>query len=170
MLPAVSFGERDYLIILAALLFGRLMDLVSTRVATPTMLLEGNPIARRLGWRWGVVVNLGMCFGLAFWPLAGVIVTTTSLLVASRNFKGAWMMRSMGEERYLIFMLNQMRVTSRGLLLVCLLGETLLVGAIGAVLIAFSPEPSIPLGVGGGILAYAVAVLFYSCLSLWKAR
>jgi len=170
MMPSVSFGERDYLIILAALVFARGMDFASTWVATPNMMLEGNPIAKRLGWRWGTMVNVAMCFALAFWPLAGVIVVTTSLLVAARNFKSAWMMRTMGEERYLVFMLNQMHVASRSLMMLCLLGETVLMATIGVAVMAFSPAPSIPFGVGGGIVAYAVAVLFYSCLSLWKAR
>ena len=107
MALTMTFGDRDYLIILVALIGARLLDFASTWVATPNLLLEGNPIARRLGWRWGLVVNVLFCLGLAFWPVAGVIVVTTSLLVAARNFKGAWLMRAMGEERYLVFMLNQ---------------------------------------------------------------
>ena len=169
-MPEVSFGERDYLIILAALMTARGMDFFSTWVATPNMVLEGNPIARRLGWRWGIVVNVALCFALAFWPVAGVIVVTTSLLVAARNFKSAWMMRTMGENRYLGFMLNQMELASRRLVLLCLLGETMPVAVIGVAVMVFSPVPSIPFGVGGGFMAYAIAVLFYSCLSLWKAR
>ena len=170
MTADVAFGDRDYLIILGALTFSRAMDFLSTWVATPNLVLEGNPIARRLGWRLGIVVNVGTCFLLAFWPLAGVIVVTTSLLVAARNFKSAWIMRSMGEDRYLVFMLNQMQVTPRPLFLFCLLGETGLMAAIGAVLLGFSVEGSMPFAMGAGFVAYAVAVLFYSCLSLWKAR
>ena len=29
------------------------MDFLSTWVATPNLVLEGNPIAKKLGWRWG---------------------------------------------------------------------------------------------------------------------
>ncbi|MBL6763898.1 MAG: hypothetical protein ISQ14_03005 [Verrucomicrobiae bacterium] len=170
MTADVSFGDRDYVIVLLALLLARALDFFSTWVATPNLVLEGNPIARKLGWRLGIVVNGGTCLVLAFWPLAGIIVVTTSLLVAARNFKSAWMMRSMGEDRYLVFMLNQMSVTPRSLLLVCLLGETLLMAAIGAALLAFSGVASVPFAIGAGFVAYAVAVLFYSCLSLWKAR
>jgi len=51
MALTMTFGDRDYLIILVALIGARLLDFASTWVATPNLLLEGNPIARRLGWR-----------------------------------------------------------------------------------------------------------------------
>lgn len=170
MALSVTFGDRDYLIVLAALFGARMADFLSTWVATPNLVLEGNPIARRLGWRLGVAVNAALCFALAFWPLAGVIVVTTSLLVAARNFKSAWMMRVMGEERYLAFMLNQMRLTPPWLFLLCLVGETSLMSLIGVALLLFSPAGTAPFAIGVGFIAYAVAVLFYSCLSLRKAR
>lgn len=170
MLTVLTFGDREYLIFLTVLVGCRLMDLISTWVATPNLVLEGNPVARRLGWRLGLVVNAGMCLMLAFWPMATIIVATTSLLVAARNFRTAWLMRSMGEERYLIFMLNQLRVTPPSLFLFCLVGETGLMAVIGAGLMAFSSAATVAFSVGAGFIAYAVAVLFYSCLSLWKAR
>ena len=63
-----------------------------------------------------------------------------------------------------------MKIVPMSLFLVCLLGETLLMAGVGAALLAFSPAPSVPFAVGIGFIAYAVAVLFYSCLSLWRAR
>ena len=170
IVQSVPFGAYEYNIMLGALLFGRGADILSTWVATPNLMLEANPLARLLGWRWGLVFNLALCFSLACFPLPAVVVVTTSLLVAARNFKTAWLMRAMGEERYLVFMLNQVNTVNRRLYVFCLLAEGLLTAIVGVVVAYYSKVPSIPLGIGGGIVAYAVAVVFYSCLSLWRSR
>src|SRR5215468_3747586 len=94
------FGSRYYLLTLGLLLLARGMDVLSTWVATPNLVLEGNPVAKLLGWRWGVPLNLLVCFALAFWPLPAIVLSTTSILVAARNFQSAWLMRTLGEEAY----------------------------------------------------------------------
>ena len=96
----VPFASRDYFITLGLLAFARGMDFLSTWFATPTLALEANPLAKRLGWKWGIAFNLLLCVAAAHWPLAGLIVVTTSLLVAARNFKSAWLMRALGEVDY----------------------------------------------------------------------
>src|SRR5438445_9241756 len=94
----LPFGSRYYLLTLGLLLVCRGMDILSTWVATPNLVLEGNPIAKKLGWRWGLPINFALCFTLAFWPLPAIVISTTSALVAARNFQSAWLMRSLGEE------------------------------------------------------------------------
>ncbi len=47
------------------------MDFLSTWVATPNLVLEGNPIAKKLGWRWGIPLNLALCFGVRLLAAAG---------------------------------------------------------------------------------------------------
>ena len=87
MEDAIPFASRLYFIMLALLLFARGMDFLSTYIATPNLVLEGNPLAKRLGWRWGILANLALSFGLAFWPLPAIVICTTSVLVAARNFQ-----------------------------------------------------------------------------------
>src|SRR3954469_103171 len=94
------FGGRDYCLLFLLLVFARGMDFLSTWIATPNLVLEGNPVAKKLGWRWGIPLNLAICLLLAFSFVSAVAVTTTSVLVAARNFQSAWLMRSMGEEVY----------------------------------------------------------------------
>src|SRR3954447_2714124 len=96
----ISFGSTHYWLLLLALMLSRGMDILSTRVATPNLVLEGNPIAKLLGWKWGGLVNLVICFCTAMWPLPAIVISTTSVLVAARNFQQAWLMRSLGEENY----------------------------------------------------------------------
>ena len=164
----VPFASSDYFITLGLLVFARGMDFLSTWFATPTLALEANPLAKRLGWKWGIAFNLLLCGALAHWPLPGLMVVTTSLLVAARNFKSAWLMRALGETGYAMLVCDAMSRSSRRSYLVSVLGETLLVGFVGGAVVASSVWPSVPLAVGMGMVAYAVAVAFYSLLGVWR--
>jgi hypothetical protein len=167
---ALSFGSSDYLRLVALLLFGRGADFLSTWVATPNLVLEGNPVAKKLGWKLGALVNLALCFGLAFWPATALAAVTASLLVAAHNFHLAWLMRSMGETAFRLWFVERMAETRLPLCLACLLGETGATGLVGAGLLHWSPEDSVPFAIGCGIVAYAFILLFYTSLSLWRLR
>ncbi len=170
----VAFASRNYFIFLAILAFSRGADFLSTWVATPHLVLEGNPIAKWLGWKWGAVVNVVLITTLALWPLSAIVVSTASVLVAARNFQSAWLMRSMGEELYREWYSQRMSETRITLYLFCLAGNTLLFAGLGVALILFSTIQDyvliVPLGIGMGILAYAVAVIIYTLLSVWRSR
>src|ERR1051325_6491555 len=130
----VPFGSPYYLVLLAVLLFARAMDFISTRVATPNLVLEGNPIAKKLGWGWGIAVNIAVSFLVSFWPLTAIAFSTMSALVAARNFQSAWLMRSMGEELYRDWHIARLQETPITLYLFCLGGNTLLVAIVGVAL------------------------------------
>src|SRR5437870_1222694 len=122
------FGSKEYCIMLGALFFARGMDILSTWMATPNLVLEGNPIAKILGWRWGLPINAGICFVLGFWPLPAIVLSTTSVLVAARNFQSAWLMRSMGEEAYRDWHVARIQETRVTVFLLSLAGNTLQIG------------------------------------------
>jgi len=145
------------------------MDFLSTWVATPNLVLEANPIARKMGWRVGLLFNVVICILFAVWPLPSVAVTTTSIMVASRNFQSAWLMRSMGEHEYRAWMGARIRGSPRGLFLFCLCAQTALVGFVGTALMYFSGINLVPLGIGLGMITYAIAVLVYSFLAVRRA-
>ncbi|MST93775.1 MAG: hypothetical protein EXS33_00625 [Pedosphaera sp.] len=165
----IPFGSRDYWYFLAAIVFARGMDFLSTWIATPRLKLEANPIAKFLGWKWGIALNVLLAPLLACWPLAAVIVGTTSVLVAARNFQSAWLMRAMGEDEYRRWMCDRMHEGSLRLFVTCLLAQTFLVAMVGAVLIWFTAQ-LVPFGIGVGIVGYALAVGFYTLLSVWRLR
>ena len=167
---AIPFASRLYFIMLALLLFARSMDFLSTWIATPNLVLEGNPLAKKLGWRWGILANLALGIGLAFWPLPAIVICTTSVLVAARNFQSAWIMRSLGEISYRDWHVERFRRTHLGLYLLCLFGQTVLTAVVGAAIIYFSGLSPIPVAIGLGVVAYAGAVLFYTLLSVWRMR
>lgn len=171
---AIPFASRDYFIFVAVLTFARGMDFLSTWVATPHLVLEGNPVARWLGWKWGAVVNVVLITTLALWPLSAIVVSTASMLVAARNFQSAWLMRSMGEEAYRAWYTLRMSETPITLYLFCFAGNTLLSLLVGVALVLFSHADGylliIPFGIGMGIVAYAVAVIVFTLLALWRGR
>ena len=158
----VPFASSAYFAALGILVFARGMDFLSTWVATPNLMLEGNPIAKKLGWKWGAVVNALFCGTFAVWPLPAVVISTTSVLVAARNFQLAWMMRTSGEANYRAWFSERLEETPPSLFLFCLFAQTVLTGLVGGALILFSRvDQWISLGIGMGILGYAIAVLFF---------
>ena len=174
MEDSVPFASREYFIMLAILAFSRGTDFLSTWVATPHLVLEGNPVAKWLGWKWGAVVNVVLVLSLAMWPLSAIVVSTASVLVAARNFQSAWLMRSMGEDAYRDWYVQRMSETRIALYLFCLAGNTLLTTAVGVALIMFSTTQDyvliVPMGIGMGIIAYSVAVIVFTLLSVWRSR
>jgi len=170
MEDAVPWGSRTYALMVCLLVFSRGMDFLSTWVATPNLVLEGNPIAKKLGWKWGLLVNALMCGVLSLWPLSAIVVATASVLVAARNFQSAWLMRSLGEHFYRDWHVERVQETRISVYLFCLAGNTLLTAGVGLAVILFSEWLLVPLAIGMGIVAYAVAVAFYTLLAIWRLR
>ena len=166
----IPIGSRSYWFFLALLLLARAADFISTWVATPNLVLEGNPIAKMLGWRLGIALNLMMCATFAAWPLSAITIATTSSLVAARNFQSAWLMRTLGEEGYRDWYVERLQQTSLPLYLFCLGGHVLLTAGIGAGLMFFYGGSLVPLAIGVGFLGYAVAVTGFTLLSIWRIR
>ena len=164
-----QFGSRDYFLMVLLLAFSRGMDFLSTWIATPNLVLEGNPIAKLLGWRWGALLNVAICFGMALWPATAIAVSTMSVLVAARNFQSAWLMRTMGEEHYRDWHIARIQETPATLYLICLAGNTLLTAAVGAGVLFFG-RTIIALSIGMGICGYATAVAVYTLLAVWRLR
>lgn len=155
---------------LALLLFARGMDFLSTWIATPNLVLEGNPLVKKLGWKWGAGINLLLCFTFAAWPLPAIVISTSSVLVAARNFQSAWLMRSLGEEPYRNWHVERLQETRITLYLLCLFAQTALLSGVGAALVFFTGGQLVSLAVGLGIIAYALAVAIYTLLSVWRIR
>ena len=159
-------GSRPWWIFLGILVLGRSMDLLSTWVASPTLALEANPVARRLGWRWGLAVNLALVLVFAGWPMLAISLSTTSFLVAARNFQHAWLMRSMGEIGYRFWFADRVSEARKWMVVACYLMEALLTGVVGGVLVWFSRWDLIPFSVGMGVVAYACAVGLFTGVAL----
>src|SRR5688572_2235910 len=175
MEDTVPFGSKWYFLMLTLLIFSRGMDFLSTWVATPNLVLEGNPIAKKLGWTWGLVVNVVLVILLAMWPVAAIVISTASVMVAARNFQSAWLMRTLGEHSYRDWHVERVQETRISVYLFCLFGNTLLTAGVGFAIILFSRTetgelPLVPVAIGMGIVSYAFAVVFYTLLAIWRLR
>ena len=170
MQDAVPIGGREYLTFLALLVFARAMDFLSTWIATPNLVLEGNPLAKKLGWKWGLVLNGVLVGVMAQWPVPAIVVSTASVLVAARNLQSAWLMRLLGEPVYRAWHVDRIQEVPLVLYLFCLAGNTLLTAGVGGALMWFGGDRLIPVAIGMGLVAYAAAVVFYTLLSVWRLR
>lgn len=171
----VPFARREYFILLGLLVFSRGTDFLSTWVATPNLVLEGNPIAKKLGWTWGLIVNVALVVFLAMWPVAAIVVSTASVMVAARNFQSAWLMRTLGEHSYRDWHVERVQETRISVYLFCLFGNTLLTAGVGFAVTFFSRTETgelllVPVSIGMGIVSYAAAALFYTLLGIWRFR
>ena len=164
----VGFGSAPWWVFLGVVGLARGADLFSTWLATPGLELEANPLARWLGWRRGIVLNVAMSIGCAFWPMLALSLSVTSVLVAARNLQQAWLMRSLGETGYRLWFADRIAACPPRLVWACFLGEGALTAGVGATLLSFSPFSLVPYGVGLGILAYGVAIAVFTGMSLWR--
>lgn len=168
----LSFGSPAYLGMLGIVALARGADFLSTWVASPQLLLEANPLARALGWRWGLVFNCALAALVACWLLPAVILATASLLVAARNFQSAWLARSMGEETYHRWLGERLASAGRGVYLACIVAQAALVALVGLALVWTNPIESLAAAVGLGVLSYALAVLVFplaGACRIWRA-
>jgi len=165
----IAVGSPTWWLLLGVVTLARACDLLSTYIATPNLLLEGNPIARRLGWRFGIPLNLGLALLFAGWPLLAISLATTSVLVAARNLQSAWVMRSLGETNYRLWMAARLADSPRRIAWLCFLGEAALFGLVGAALMWFARWELVPFAVGLGVAGYAVAVALFTSLALWRS-
>lgn len=166
----VAFGSLAHAGFALLLAFARGADLLSTWIATPTLALEANPVARVLGWRGGVAFNLAGCVLLGLWPLLAVAVATTSLLVAAHNLDSAWLMRLYGETGYRLWRSETFRNGRRGEFILLLVARMGLFALLGGGLMLFSGLRLVPFAAGLGMVTYALAVVFYTLLALRRVR
>ena len=52
------FGSALYCLYLGMLGFARGADFLSTYIATPNLVLEANPLAKKMGWKVGALLNV----------------------------------------------------------------------------------------------------------------
>ncbi len=164
--PLFSAG---YWLDLGLLLAARGLDFFSTWVATPSLALEANAIVRRLGWRASAVLNVVVCLVAATIPFVAVLVSVTSVMVAARNFQGAWVMRTMGEYEYRDHLRTQFRRSDPRLVLGCVWAQTALYAGVGAALVVLTRE-LFTAAVGWGIVGFGLAIGVHSTHVYRKAR
>jgi hypothetical protein len=147
-------------------LISRLGDVVSTRLATRTLKLEANPIARRLGW-WFIVATLGLCLVPYFSVGAGVMIFVMSSFVAASNTGKLWAIRALGEEEYRRHLCRVVRKTRPLYALSAIAVSAAFILLVGVTQILLGAGPAEDWGgywFGMGIVGLALALFIHGSL------
>src|SRR2546428_475647 len=133
------------------LLMSRVGDVVSTYLISPTLQLEANPIARRLGWRF-IVLTLGACVIPYFSIDIGLAVLVPFLLVSASNTARIWTVRTMGEREYKRLLLTLAARSKLSHALLGVIGSAVFIVVTGLVILFFYPDsvedPGFWIGIG----------------------
>ena len=158
--------DNQQLVLIVLLLVSRLGDIGSTWLATPELKLESNPVVRKFRW-WYAWATLLLCFVPLVSLGASVAILVASLLVTSSNLSKGWLMRSLGEDGYLLLMHETAVRSSLPVALGFTLGSAAAVGLVGWLALVTSGGDG-TWGYWGatGILIYAAAIAFYGAISV----
>jgi len=148
------------------LLISRIGDVATTYLITPNLILEANPIMRRLGWRFGLL-TLGACFLPYFNVPISVAALVAFLLVSASNARSVWFVRTIGEKAYAELILATMRKGKLSHALASVAASTFFLALVGGTIMFFYPSPDGDWGfwIGFGVLIYASAVCLHGTLS-----
>jgi hypothetical protein len=143
-------------VIAGLLLIGRLGDVVSTWLLTPTLLLETNPVARRQGWRLPIA-SLLVTFVPYISVRLGMLLMVPSLLTSSSNLRGAWIARALGEREVHEFYLRAAAAGRKRTSLALVVSGTGFMMLAGGVLMWLSGYDTLPYWFGFGIVINGIA-------------
>ena len=159
-----------YLVCLLVLLLSRGLDILSTWITSPTLLLEANIIARKLGWSGILLLNAVIALWLANYTVPTIALTTVSCLVAMRNRQSAWLVHSLGEQQYNQLYIQQIQVISTFRYLSYLLFQIAIPAICGAAVIGLFADNWLLQGIGTGLICYAIAVGIHSLKDFIQSR
>lgn len=151
-------------VLCALVLLSRLGDVVSTRLASPTLELEANALARRLGWPF-ILLTLLVCLVPYVSTGAALTVLVPSLLVTASNVSRLWVMRTLGETAYRDLVLAWLRQARPRAVYGGVLTAAACTLLCGAVLLFFYPDPETDWGFwfALGLMTYALAMAVHGC-------
>lgn len=163
----LEFAYRNLPHVLCALLLlARIGDIGTTYLVTPNLVLEANPIARKLGWPFALLTLTACLLPYVHIPTA-IAALMTFLLVSASNAGKIWMVRTVGENAYAAFMLDLARRSRLSHALLGIAASVFFVALAGATVVLFYPsEDEWGFWLGLGILAYAAAVWLYGSLAM----
>ncbi|HZF33954.1 MAG TPA: hypothetical protein VE914_09150 [Candidatus Angelobacter sp.] len=160
------FYENLRPVLCALLLLARIGDIGTTYLVTPNLILEANPIVRKLGWPFALL-TVAACFLPYVSVEAAVTALMTFFLVSASNAGKIWIVRAVGEKAYAALMVDLARRSKLSHALLGIAASAFFVALAGGTVLLFYPSPAADWGfwLGLGILLYAGAVWFYGTLA-----
>ena len=90
----------QYLINIFITFIGRLLDLLSTRYVSKELKLETNFIARRVGWKGMILMQIPILILGALDIYFSFFILWWSIFLFANNIEGSWYVRETGEDNY----------------------------------------------------------------------
>ena len=152
-------------VLCALLLLSRIGDIGTTYLVTPNLILEANPIVRKLGWPFALL-TLSACFLPYIYMPGAVSALVAFLLVSASNASKIWVARTIGEKAYAAFALDLARRSKLSHALLGLAAATFFVVLAGGTILLFYPSQDVwGFWLGLGVLIYAGAKGLYGTLA-----
>jgi hypothetical protein len=147
----------------------RVADVWTTYLVTPTLKIEANAVARRLGWPYALLTILAGLITYYSEPI-GIMLFSMSFLVAASNASKILMAKALGEEDLAALSRRVILATPPwpGLLFLVLPG--IFVGIVGGFLVLYGGEWELGYYVGLGMLALAGAVFVWFPVRYFRVR
>ena len=90
----------QYIINAVIVIFSRSLDILSTRYVTKELKLETNKLARKIGWKGMILMQIPtVVLGSLDFYIA-LFIFIWSLLLFANNIEGSWYVKETGEDRY----------------------------------------------------------------------
>ncbi|MCK4688270.1 MAG: hypothetical protein KAT66_09065 [Candidatus Lokiarchaeota archaeon] len=102
-----------YLINAFIVIIGRLLDILSTRYVSKELKLETNKLARRIGWRGIVLMQIPIIVLGSLDIYLAFFIFIWSLFLFANNIMGSWNTKQIGEEQYYEDLKSRLKQTKR---------------------------------------------------------
>lgn len=79
---------------------GRTLDIMSTRYVTKELKLETNRLARKIGWKGMLLMQIPIIILGSLDFYFGLFIFCWSLFLFANNIEGSWYIKQVGEEAY----------------------------------------------------------------------
>lgn len=90
----------QYLLNAFIVIIGRLLDILSTRYVSKELKLETNKLARRIGWKGVILMQIPIIILGSLDVYLAFFIFIWSLLLFANNIMGSWNIKQIGEEQY----------------------------------------------------------------------
>ena len=158
-------------ILAAMILAARAADIVSTYLATPTLLLESNPLLRKFRWPMALFSFI-TCVIPYFSIPAAIVVIVMSTLIAYSNSTRLWIIRAIGEDAYFNLMVTATAKAKVAETIAWMLLPALFISLLGVLLVILYPDPNTQLGFffALGIFMYTLVIAAYQPKNFFRLR
>ncbi|MFX1405723.1 MAG: hypothetical protein ACFFBW_02110 [Promethearchaeota archaeon] len=93
-------GNWLYILNIILVIFARFLDMFSTYYISKELQLETNKLARRLGWKGMIIMQIPIIILGSLDFYFALFIFCWSLLLFGNNIQGSWYVKKVGEEAY----------------------------------------------------------------------